>query len=90
MSKFIVFEGPDGSGKSTQFSYAASYLNDFYDLYVTKEPTTEPSGKLIKEMMNKDKDSRNSLKLLKTKVSNLNKAYFMTDKFLMPTCLSLI
>lgn len=40
--KFVVFEGIDGSGKSTQFDLAVKYLfnkSKYIDLYVTREPT---------------------------------------------------
>ncbi|GAA0353261.1 dTMP kinase [Bacillus horti] len=36
---FITFEGPDGSGKSTQLQRMASYLNaQLYDVLTTREP----------------------------------------------------
>jgi dTMP kinase len=40
--KFIVFEGVDGSGKSTQAEKCASFLfrmDKFFDVYLTREPT---------------------------------------------------
>lgn len=40
--KFVVFEGIDGSGKSTQIKMCASFIYDLskeYDVYMTREPT---------------------------------------------------
>lgn len=40
--KFVVFEGIDGSGKSTQFNLVVDYLfnkSKHIDLFVTREPT---------------------------------------------------
>lgn len=66
---FIVFEGPDGSGQSTQ----AGLLNDYFiqknkggseakallppkDVLLTKEPTAESeAGKIIKDILKKKK-----------------------------------
>ncbi len=52
---FIVFEGLDGSGQTTQ----ANLLKDFFvkrglEVVLTKEPTIEsPAGKKIREILNK-------------------------------------
>ncbi len=46
--KFIVFEGCDGSGKSTQLKLLASYLEGRgTEVYLTREPTDSPFGSLI-------------------------------------------
>ncbi len=46
--KFIVFEGCDGSGKSTQLKSLASYLESRgEEVYLTREPTDSPVGSLI-------------------------------------------
>ncbi|MDD5652374.1 MAG: dTMP kinase, partial [Candidatus Moranbacteria bacterium] len=42
--KFIVFEGLDGSGQSTQISFLEKYLRDKGEKFHT---TSEPSGSLI-------------------------------------------
>ena len=49
---FIVFEGIDGSGKSTQISRAEQWLSGLdYDVYATFEPTDGPVGSLIRQML---------------------------------------
>ncbi len=46
--KFIVFEGCDGSGKSTQLKSLANYLESKgEEVYLTREPTDSPFGSLI-------------------------------------------
>lgn len=50
--KFIVFEGLDGSGKSTQIKYLANRLRDKeLRIYETFEPTDSPIGSLIHQIM---------------------------------------
>jgi len=50
VGKFIVFEGIDGSGKTTQSKLAVEYLNQKgYDAIWTKEPTNGKIGKLLKK-----------------------------------------
>lgn len=50
--KFIVFEGIDGSGKSTQLHFVHNYLKTRgYKVYVTTEPTDRPIGKLIRKVL---------------------------------------
>ena len=47
--KFIVFEGTDGSGKSTQIKLLAKYLRGKgEDVFITCEPTDSPFGALIR------------------------------------------
>lgn len=50
--KFIVFEGIDGSGKSTQIKLLSKYLTaKGIPCYVTCEPTDSPFGSLIHQCM---------------------------------------
>lgn len=52
MSKFIVFEGIDGAGKTTQIKLLNENLKKRgIDCYITAEPTDMPSGKLIREAL---------------------------------------
>ena len=50
--KFIVFEGLDGTGKTTQIRKLADYLESRGEtVFVTAEPTDFPSGKLIRRVL---------------------------------------
>ncbi len=50
--KFIVFEGCDGSGKSTQLKLLSKYLEGRgVETYLTREPTDSPFGALIHACM---------------------------------------
>lgn len=51
--KFFVFEGPDGSGQTTQANLLKIYLeNKNHQVLLTKEPTLESeAGKKIKEII---------------------------------------
>ncbi len=50
--KLIVFEGTDGSGKSTQIKLLAKYLQSWnVPVYVTSEPTDSPFGALLRSCM---------------------------------------
>lgn len=50
--KFIVFEGTDGSGKSTQIKYLSRYLEgNGVPCYVTREPTESPFGALLRSCL---------------------------------------
>lgn len=52
-SQLITFEGIDGSGKSHQLIRAKNYLASLQIPFVyTKEPTDQPSGKLIYDLLN--------------------------------------
>ncbi|MCB0660362.1 MAG: dTMP kinase [Saprospiraceae bacterium] len=49
--KLIVFEGIDGSGKSTQIKNIAHQLeHDGFKVITTAEPTTNPIGKTIRQI----------------------------------------
>ena len=50
--KFIVFEGIDGAGKTTQIKLLAENLAKLgVNCYITAEPTDMPSGKIIREAL---------------------------------------
>lgn len=50
--KFIVFEGIDGSGKTTQAKLLAEYLKGKgREVYLTAEPTAYPSGVALREAL---------------------------------------
>ncbi len=51
--KFIVLEGPDGCGKSTQVELLSNWLkNEKYQVKHTKEPTDNPIGKVLRKSLN--------------------------------------
>lgn len=53
--KFIVFEGIDGSGKSTQLDLLKSHLeSNGLNVYVTTEPSSREIGKLIRRVLTKE------------------------------------
>ncbi|MBR3879753.1 MAG: dTMP kinase [Clostridia bacterium] len=50
--KFIVFEGIDGAGKTTQIKLLKENLSRLgVNCYITAEPTDMPSGKIIREAL---------------------------------------
>lgn len=50
--KFIVFEGTDGSGKSTQLRLLSQYFKEKgVECYITREPTDSPFGALIHDCL---------------------------------------
>ncbi len=50
--KFIIIEGLDGSGKTTQITMLEKYLKKRgRRVYVTAEPTGSPTGKLLREAL---------------------------------------
>ena len=56
--KFIVFEGIDASGKSTQIRFLESYLREKgVPVYITREPTDSPFGALAHQCMTGRVDS---------------------------------
>lgn len=63
---FFVFEGIDGSGKSTQLEHIESYLkNKGLDVLKTFEPTDSKIGKLLRQGLSKKEDfSEETLALL--------------------------
>ena len=66
MAKFIVFEGIDGSGKSTQIKRLGEYFKKRgIPHIVTKEPTEGPIGSLAKSVVRGDTSvSEEALSLL--------------------------
>lgn len=49
---FITFEGPDGSGKTTQIGALARYLHEAgYPVYHTREPGGTPIGDQIRQVL---------------------------------------
>lgn len=57
--KFIVFEGIDGSGKSTQIRLLSEYLREKHGVscVTTCEPTQSPFGKLLRSCLTGELDS---------------------------------
>ena len=52
MSLFITFEGPDGSGKSTQIDLIAQYIQELgYDVLCTREPGGTSIGNQIRTVL---------------------------------------
>ena len=52
MSLFITFEGPDGSGKSTQIERVAAHLRQWgYNVYCTREPGGTSIGDQIRQVL---------------------------------------
>ena len=50
--KFIVFEGLDGTGKSTQLQLLASYLREKGEtVFTDAEPSALPTGRLLRRML---------------------------------------
>ncbi len=73
LGKFIVFEGLDGSGQSTQASKLVDYFNEKNQIFkfghtgahLTKEPTSGIIGGLIRSQLSYDwKSSQECLQLL--------------------------
>ena len=49
---FITFEGPDGSGKTTQIRLLADYCRDLgYEVVLTREPGGTPISEAIRELL---------------------------------------
>jgi len=63
--KFIVFEGIDGSGQSTQAAKLADFLNGKHRARLTKEPTNNLIGGLIRAQLTSEwKTKQECLQLL--------------------------
>jgi dTMP kinase len=55
-SHFITFEGPDGSGKTSQLKLAAAWLEDLgVPLLITREPGGTPIGEEIRRLVHDTK-----------------------------------
>lgn len=50
-AKFIVLEGPDGSGTTRQSQFLSKSLGEDRDVLTTAEPTAGPIGKAIRGML---------------------------------------
>ena len=63
---FIVFEGPDGSGKSTQLHIIGELLRDKgFNVIITREPGGVPFGEKLRDIMMTTKlDPRTELLLM--------------------------
>ena len=66
MSKFIAFEGLDGSGSSTQINLLSDHLSKkWLKVYTTKEPTNNLIGGLVRGQLTKQwRSSQTCLQLL--------------------------
>ena len=67
MTMFITFEGPDGSGKSTQAPRLADFLRQAgYDVLLTREPGGTPIGEQIRAIISdlKNTDMRTRTEIL--------------------------
>ncbi len=59
---FIVFEGPEGAGKSTQAHKLVAHLQkEGYDVLATKEPGGTPVGNAVREVLLNPKFTINPL-----------------------------
>jgi len=73
IGKFITFEGPDGSGKTTQIQLLFDYLtNKGFDCLLTREPGGTKVGEIMRNIL-KD-TSLNSLLSIETEVLLLQTA----------------
>jgi dTMP kinase len=58
MGLFITFEGPDGSGKTTQVQLLAEYLEaGGHEVLITREPGGTPIGDQIRSVLHDVKNS---------------------------------
>ena len=52
MSLFVTFEGPEGSGKTTQMQVLAAYLHEQgSDVLTTREPGSTPIGERVRSIL---------------------------------------
>ncbi len=52
MSLFVTFEGPEGSGKTTQMRALADYLREQgHDVLTTREPGSTPIGERVRNIL---------------------------------------
>jgi len=52
LSLFVTFEGPEGSGKTTQLRLLAGYLRDQgHDVLTTREPGSTPIGERVRAIL---------------------------------------
>jgi len=86
MNKFIVFEGIDGSGKTTQANMFAEKINAIF----TCEPTPGKIGKTIREVLSGSKCQKETLALLFAAdrvehvieiEENLKKSHVVSDRY---------
>jgi len=57
--RFIVFDGPDGSGKSTQIKILGDYLNNLgLEVVITNDPGGTPIGDQIRRLLKYDAKSK--------------------------------
>lgn len=62
---FIVLEGPDGSGTTTHAKRLTKRLSDEgTDVFLTREPTEGPIGRMIREKLQKSDIPASSLQML--------------------------
>ena len=57
-SRFISFEGGEGSGKSTQIKILAKKLSKKYKVVVTREPGGTPEAEKIRKLLVKDRGQK--------------------------------
>ena len=56
--QFIVFEGIDGAGKTTQVRLLADALENMGKrVYITAEPTSMPTGRDLRRVLSGDRKS---------------------------------
>ena len=52
IGKFIIFEGNEGTGKSTHITFAADYLNKSnIDCIITREPGGTSFGESVRDIL---------------------------------------
>jgi len=57
-SRFISFEGGEGSGKSTQIKILAKKLSKKYKVVVTREPGGTPEAEKIRKLLVKERGQK--------------------------------